>query len=142
MADTITLSPATATADSGYTISSSLGGYYPNANVTVTSIGVPWSNTTSISNNTYSLGPNWNNGTSGKIRLDGPEADIEINGKSMIDMLKNIEQRLNILRPNPKLESEWEELRALGDQYRKLEQYIKDKQATWDRLKATQSKID
>jgi hypothetical protein len=131
MADTITLSPATATADASYTISSSLGSHHPNANVTVTSIGVPWSNTTSISNNTYTLGPNWNNGTSGKIRLEGPNADIEINGESMIDMLKNIEQRLNILRPNIELESEWEELRALGEQYRELEAKIQAKMKTW-----------
>ena len=126
MDDTITLSSPAATADSGYTISSSLG-----ANVTVTSIGVPWSNTTSIGNGTYTLGPNWGAGTSAKIRLDGPEADIEINGESMIDMLKNIEQRLNILRPNTELESEWEELRALGEQYRELEAKIQAKMKTW-----------
>jgi hypothetical protein len=126
MDDTITLSSSTATADSSYTISSSLG-----ANVTVTGIGVPWSNTTSISNGAYALGPNWNNGTSGKIRLEGPNADIEINGESMIDMLKNIEQRLNILKPNAELESEWEELRALGEQYRELEAKIQAKMKTW-----------
>jgi hypothetical protein len=34
------------------------------------------------------------------------------------------------------LEEEWEELKSLGEQYRQLEQHIKDKQATWDRLKA------
>ena len=131
MDDTITLSSSTATADSSYTISSSLG-----ANVGITGIGVPWSNTTSVSNNTYTLGPNWNNGTSGKICLDGPDADIEVNGESMIGMLKNIEQRLNIIRPNEKLESEWEELRVLGEQYRTLEQHIQEKMATWDKLKA------
>ena len=134
MADTITLSPVTATADSVYTISSSLGSSYPNANVTVTSIGVPWSNSTSISDNTYTLGHNWNNGTSGKIQLNGPEADIEINGESMIDMLRNIEQRLNILKPNEKLESEWEELRVLGEQYRALEAQIQAKMKTWEAI--------
>jgi hypothetical protein len=51
-------------------------------------------------------------------------------------MLHRIEERLNILTPNPKLETEWAELQALGEQYRKLEQHILDKQATWDRLKA------
>jgi hypothetical protein len=51
-------------------------------------------------------------------------------------MIKRIEERLNILTPNEKLEEEWEELRALGNRYRELEQHIKDKQATWDRLKA------
>lgn len=73
---------------------------------------------------------------SAKIRLDGEGADIEVNGESLIGMIQKIEERLNILHPNEKLEAEWEELRALGEQYRKLEQHIKDKQATWDRLKA------
>jgi hypothetical protein len=83
---------------------------------------------------TGSLNP-W--GTTGaKIRLDGEDADIEVNGWSLIDSIKRIEERLNILHPNTKLETEWVELRELGEQYRKLEQHIRDKQATWDRLKA------
>jgi len=93
----------------------------------VTGITVPW--TTGIS-------PTWSNQASGKIKLDGPEADIEVNGASLMTTLKNIEQRLNILRPNESLESEWEELRSLGEQYRALEQQIKEKMATWDKLKA------
>ena len=74
--------------------------------------------------------------TSAKIKLDGEGADIEVNGWSLIESIKQIEQRLNILHPNDKLEAEWEELRALGEQYRELEKHIKEKQATWDRLKA------
>ena len=71
-----------------------------------------------------------------KINLNGEGADIVVNGESLIGMLHRIEERLNILTPNPKLETEWAELQALGEQYRKLEQHIRDKQATWDRLKA------
>jgi hypothetical protein len=98
-----------------YTIT---GGYHPNVSIGAgTGITQPW-----FSNP--------------KIRLDGEGADIEVNGESLIGMIKKIEERLNILHPNEKLEAEWEELRALGDQYRKLEQHIKDKQATWDKLKA------
>jgi hypothetical protein len=37
---------------------------------------------------------------------------------------------------NPELETKWAELRALGEQYRKLEQHILDKQATFDRIRA------
>jgi hypothetical protein len=98
------------------------GGYsYPNVTIgTGTGITSPWSPA----------------GLSGKIRLDGEDADIEVNGESLIGMIKKIEERLNILHPNTELEAEWEDLRALGEQYRKLEQHIKDKQATWDRLKA------
>jgi hypothetical protein len=50
--------------------------------------------------------------------------------------MQEIANRLNIMQTNPELEVEWKELRELGEQYRKLEQHIKDKQATWDRIKA------
>jgi hypothetical protein len=76
------------------------------------------------------------NGAAPKITLDGEGADIVVNGESLIGMLHRMEQRLNILTPNPALETEWAELRELGDQYRKLEQHILEKQATWNRLKA------
>ena len=78
----------------------------------------------------------WATTASAKIKLDGKDADIEINGKSLIDAIQKIEERLNILHPNDELEAEWAELRALGDQYRRLERHIQEKQATWDRLKA------
>lgn len=106
----------------------------------VTGISVPWSDGTSVSTgwttNGTGFGPNWANQTSAKIQLNGPDADIDINGESLLDMLKNIEQRLNILKPNESLEQEWEELRTLGEQYRALEKHILEKQATWDKLKA------
>jgi hypothetical protein len=73
---------------------------------------------------------------SGKVHITGENADLVIGEKSMRDWMERVEERLNILTPNTKLETEWEELRELGEQYRKLEQHIKDKQATWDRLKA------
>ena len=78
----------------------------------------------------------WSFNSNTKLRLDGDGADIEVNGWSLVDAVKRIEERLNILQPNTKLESEWAELRELGQKYRELEQHIKDKQATWDRLKA------
>jgi len=74
--------------------------------------------------------------TSTKIQLNGEGADIEVNGWSLIDAIQKIEERLNILHPSDELEAEWAELRALGDQYRRLERHIREKQATWDRLKA------
>jgi len=78
----------------------------------------------------------WATTPSSKIQLNGEDADIEVNGLSLMDAIQKIEERLNILHPNTELEAEWAELRELGEQYRKLEQHIKDKQATWDRLKA------
>lgn len=100
------------------------------SNTAIGGITVPWTTATSISGN------GWSNRASSKIQLNGPDADIEINGDSLIDMLQNIENRLSILKPNPELESEWTELRSLGEQYRALEKHILEKQATWDRLKA------
>jgi hypothetical protein len=117
--DTITLS--------GLTDSNTIIG-----GASVTGISVPW--TTGDAN--VGTWGNWSNQASTKIRLDGPEADIEINGASLVSMLKAIQERVNILTVNTKLESEWEELKALGEQYRALEKHILDKQATWDKLKA------
>jgi hypothetical protein len=71
-----------------------------------------------------------------KIRLEGADADIEINGVSLWATMQEISNRLNIMHVNPELETQWAELRELGEKYRKLEQQLKEKQATWDRLKA------
>lgn len=94
---------------------------------------IAWSN----GSGTFSLGDfSIDRSNSASIKLTGEDADIDINGVSLMETLRGIQQRLNLLQPNMALESEWEELRALGDQYRQLEQQIKDKMATWDRLQA------
>jgi len=122
----LVLNPTVSVTDST-TVSNTSGPY------SITSgISIPW--TGSVSSDTYTIDPNWPNSTSAKIQLDGPDADIEINGESLLDMLRNIEQRLNILKPNPELESEWAELRALGEQYRALEKHIQAKMKTWDAI--------
>jgi hypothetical protein len=118
----------TASVTDSITVSSTGGPYTFNGN---SGISVPWTGTSS---NTITINSNWNNHASSKIKLDGPEADIEVNGESMIGMLRNIEQRLNILKPNTELESEWTELRELGDQYRKLEAKIQAKMKTWEAI--------
>jgi len=100
-----------------YTTSGSLGPF---------TIGSTGSNTS----------PWYNQTTSTKIKLDGEDADIEINGISLLTTMQEIQNRLNLLQPNTYLEAEWQELFELGRKYRELEQQIKDKQATWDRLKA------
>ena len=139
--DTITVTP---TVD---TITLSDPSTFKFSNTTITSGGYTVSNASIVSNGTGGSYPYVTTGTgitspwgpttvSSKIRLDGKGADIEVNGESLIGMIKKIEERLNILTPNEKLEAEWDELRELGNQYRELEQHIKDKQATWDRLKA------
>ena len=123
----VVLNPTASVTDS-ITVSSTGGPYTFNGTA---GISVPWTGTSS---NTITLDHSWANHTSAKIKLDGPEADIEVNGQSLMTMLRNIEQRLNILQPNPELEKEWEDLRQLGDQYRKLESNIQAKMKTWDAI--------
>jgi hypothetical protein len=71
-----------------------------------------------------------------KITLNGDDADIEINGKSLAKTLEALEERLNILVPNPAMEKEWDQLKRLGDKYRKLEKKLKEQSNMWDKLKS------
>ena len=72
---------------------------------------------------------------SGKVELKGDQADIVINGTSLVDSIKRIEERLNILRPNKELEAEWDQLKELGEQYRALEAKLNEQSKMWDTLK-------
>lgn len=72
---------------------------------------------------------------SGRLQLKGENADIEINGESLMAMIRAIEQRLNIMRPNEKLEAEWDQLRELGEQYRALEKKLNEQSEMWNALK-------
>lgn len=72
----------------------------------------------------------------GKIALQGDKADVEINGKSLKSWMERVEERLNMLTPNPELEKDWDDLRRLGDRYRKLEQKCKQKANMWEKLKS------
>lgn len=72
----------------------------------------------------------------GKLKLTGEGADVEINGVSLSNTLKKLCERLNVLEPNEKLEAEWDQLRELGDQYRKLEAKLTEQGEMWAKLKA------
>jgi hypothetical protein len=123
--DTITI---TSSQTSPCTVTGALGASFSNTVYTTSGIGsgsnLPWMTST--------LGQM----SAPKIQLNGEGADVEVNGWSLVSAVKRIEERLSLFQPNPELEQDWEELRGLGEQYRKLEQHIKDKQATWDRIKA------
>lgn len=95
---------------SGYTYTAGNGGG-----------GSPWATNTTL--------------TGGKLHLEGEGADIDINGKSLVDTLQVLEERLNILVPNQELEKEWKELKKLGDKYRRLEKELKEKAKMWTVLK-------
>jgi len=123
MSYTVTPTVITSGLDANLTISAASSTY---------TLASPW-HTTGVD---YISGPSVFTNTSGKISLQGEDADIEINGESLVSMLKRIEERINLLTVNHELESEWEELRELGNQYRELEQRIKDKLETWAKLNA------
>jgi hypothetical protein len=75
---------------------------------------------------------------SGTIELQGKNPDIKINGKSMVAWMERVEERLNILTPNPELEADWDDLRRLGERYRKLEKKCREKAQMWEALKKVQ----
>ena len=61
--------------------------------------------------------------------------DVVIDNHSVLELFKKIEERLALLTPCPELESDWEELKNLGNQYRELEKKILEKEKTWQLLK-------
>lgn len=84
----------------------------------------------------WSIGTNGTSASqSGTLQLQGENADIVVNGRSLMDAIDTLEQRLNILVPNPELEAEWDELKELGDRYRELEKKCKEKGDMWAKLK-------
>jgi len=123
------------------TYSINLGGVYSNVSLTSPyTIGSGINLPNAVYTTTGTASSPWTysspNTASSKITLQGADADIEINGVSLWTTMQEIANRLNIMQVNPELEVEWKELRELGDQYRKLEKQILEKQATWNRLKA------
>jgi hypothetical protein len=106
-------------------------------NVSISGVGTGLNYTNPYTFN--SATPNWSiseSKTSSTLDLKGENADIRINGVSLVDTLKTIQDRLNILRPNPELETEWDQLRELGAQYRELEKKLQEQSDMWAKLKA------
>ena len=127
---TITVSDGT-NITGGYTIGNGGTG----ANLT----GLWTTNTTATGS--FTIGPNYSAVGSqldqnGRMSLRGDKADLDINGKSLKNWMEKVEERLNILTPNPELEKEWDELRRLGERYRKLEKKCKEKAEVWNKLKS------
>ena len=105
---------------------------------TGTSIGTGspgmWTNTTGTG---YTIGTaGYGNVQAGKVHIQGDNADLVIGDKSMKAWMEKVEERLNILTPNPEMEKEWDQLRKLGERYRKLEKKCKEKSDMWNKLKA------
>ena len=68
------------------------------------------------------------NSASSKIKLDGKDSDILIQGKSMRTWMENVEKRLSILEPKPELLEKYEALQTAYDHYKTLESLLYDDQ--------------
>ena len=89
---------------------------------------------------TISAGGNWTtyNNQPQVLKVEGDaefKGEVTIRGVKLDERLTAIEERLGILRPNNDLEGKWEKLKALGDEYRKLEQEIIEGENIWNILK-------
>jgi hypothetical protein len=144
--DTITLSsPTSSMLDSGYGAipSISITGGVSGAQLTHTGQNAIWTTSgtgytigTTTNTNPYTImGAGTTVSQGGTISLKGEKADIDINGKSLTTWMEKVEERLNIMTPNPELEKEWDDLRKLGERYRKLEKKCKEKAEVWKKLK-------
>lgn len=82
-----------------------------------------------MSNNTkinYSFAQNQQNAqinslTTGQIRLDGPHADLLVNGVSLISTLENINQRLLLISPDLEKLEKYSALREAYNYYKMIE---------------------
>lgn len=69
------------------------------------------------------------------LSLTGEDADITINGESLMGTLRGIQNRLNILAPDPAMEQEWGELADLRRAYEIKLQECREKSRMWQILK-------
>ena len=118
--DNIDLSSAGVNWNDLLTTTTGTGGYTFN---NITTSATPWITTTD-GTSTLSV--------SGDADVGG---DIRVRGRSLAEFMDSVEQRLNMLRPNPALEAEWDQLRELGEQYRALEQQLMEKSKMGNTLK-------
>lgn len=109
-------------------------GPYPNVNTVSGSNVSPTMWTTNTTAGQYSF-TGQNIQPNNTVHIRGEDADLLINNKSLKTWMEKVEQRLNILTPNPEMEKEWDDLRKLGERYRKLEKKCKQKTDMWNKLK-------
>lgn len=66
------------------------------------------------------------------LKIDG---ELILNGTSVDKRLTKIEDYFGIINTNDKLEDRWEELKKLGEEYRKLEAHLLKKEQVISKLK-------
>ena len=118
---------------SGATLTTTTGGGLMWGNV-----GTPYTYTGAPG--TINTGGNWTtyNNQPSIMRVEGDaefKGEVTIRGVKLDDRLTAIEERLGILRPNNDLEGKWEKLKALGEEYRRMEKEILAGENIWDILK-------
>ena len=115
-----------------YPSSGTAGGYFTVGSGTSTSYPWAWANGTSsitAATNTPTLT------VKGEANF---EEDIKIKGRSLLETLDKIEERLKIFHPDveydTELEAKWQQLKELGDQYREMLKDIREKEEIWELL--------
>ena len=63
----------------------------------------------------------WQANSSGTIKLEGSDADIIVQGKSMKAWMESVEKRLAILDPKPELLEKYQSLKQAYEHYKTLE---------------------
>ena len=130
-------------------MSTTLPGLLPSVTLTTTTTNTGTLNSSALGTGYTITSPSWNLSDAaitttqataalsvdGELELKGKKADVVIDGVSLKDTLKTIQERLNILIINQKLEAEWDQLRELGEQYRRLEAELLEKQRMWEIIK-------
>jgi len=92
----------------------------------------------SLSTDSFTLNSNWDTSYNNCITIGGQT--ITENKLKVLDGLQDWQEEVNkklaILQPNPKLEDRWEELKSLREQYIALEKDLLDKEKVWDIIKS------
>lgn len=115
----------------GATLTTTTGGGLMWNNPTYTTTASPYT----VSNQTTGWTA-YNQPSIMKVDCDAEfKGEVTIKGVKLDERLTAIEERLGILRPNNDLEGKWEKLKALGEEYRKLEQEILEGEKIWATLK-------
>lgn len=108
------------------------------ANASTASTGYIWASSGTAAT-TWTIAPNSNYNSAVNITADGISmqdgADIKIGDKKLGEVLSEIQERLAILVPDPRLEEQFGELKQLREQYQKVLTDCKEKSKMWDILK-------
>ena len=141
LTDSYTFPPATL----GTPTSITSGGSGATLTTTSGSGGLMWGNvatpyTVTGAPGTISTGGNWTtyNNQPHVLKVEGDaefKGEVTIRGVKLDERLTAIEERLGILRPNNDLEGKWEKLKALGEEYRRIEKEILEGEDIWATLK-------